>query len=68
MEGYMKSFVDEVIKLAGGVELAARGAVPLLRRHAGKLALLGAGGLGVLGAQRGIQDIRMAEQMRKQMG
>ena len=64
----MKSFVDEVIKLGNVAEIAARGAVPLLRRNAGKLALIGAGGLGVLGAQRGIQDIRMAEQMRKQMG
>lgn len=63
----MKSFVEEFIKLGGIAGLAARGAVPLLRRHAGKLALVGAGGLGVLGAQRGIQDIRMAEQMRKQM-
>jgi len=64
----MKSFVDEVIKLGDVAALAARGAIPLLRRHAGKVALIGAGGLGVLGVQRGIQDVRMAEQMRKQMG
>jgi len=65
----MSSFVDELVKMG------AVGAAPgLLRRvlsgvvkHKKPIGLVGLGGVAVLGGQRGVEDIQMAEQMRKQM-
>jgi len=69
----MSSFVDELIKM-GAVEAApgllrraASGLWGGLVKHRKPIALVGTGGAAVLAGQRGVEDIQMAEQMRKQM-
>ena len=63
MNSWMKSFVDEMLKIAGIVGNAASA----INRHKKGLATLALGGAGVLGAQRVVQDVRMGEQQRKMM-
>jgi hypothetical protein len=58
----MESFADEMLKLSGFVG----GTIKALGKHKKTLALGGAGAATVLLAQRGIQDVRLAEQIRKQ--
>lgn len=70
MNASLQSFVDELMKISNAKDVlvaAKETSVPFLRKHAPIMAAMGVGGLGVLGIQRGVSDIRMAEQFRKQM-
>ncbi len=65
----MDAFVDELIKI-GSLQMigqVARKGGEFALKHKAPLAAATAGGVGVLGAQRGIEDIRMAEAMRARM-
>ena len=62
MNGLMKSFVDEMLKISGVVGATARAIV----KHKKPLAIAGLGAAGLLAAQRGVQDIQIGEQVRKQ--
>lgn len=70
--GSMNAFVDELIKISQGgatgkvLQFLQQSALPAAKQHAGKAALIGAGGTGVLGAQRLGKDIAFAERARSQ--
>jgi hypothetical protein len=67
MESFMfRSFARELSKLAQGglMPFIAQKALPFAKQYAKPAALVAAGGVGVLGAQRLIENQRMAEQMR----
>lgn len=69
----MTAFVDEIVKIGTAAEAATKapgvlkGLMNVGRKHGKSMATLGAGATGVLGGQRLIEDVRMAEQMRDQM-
>ena len=64
----MTAFVDELMKIgqSGLIPLLRKGGT-LAMKHAKPAALVGAGGATILGGQRLIEDVRMAEAMRKRM-
>lgn len=66
---YMRSFVDELTKIAAtgrAAGLLQSKVMPFAKKHGREAALVGAGGLGVLGVKRLADDVAFAEKARSQ--
>lgn len=60
----LKKAQAPVVQAAPGIFGALQRGIPHLAKHKKAIGTVGGTSLGVLGLQRGIEDIRMAEQMR----
>ena len=60
----LKKAQAPVVQATPGVLGAVQRSLPFLSKHKKTIGTIGGTALGVLGLQRGIEDIRMAEQMR----